>query len=766
MKTGQLVVLAALAALAAVFSLPAGPALGVGFNVTKTADTNDGACNADCSLREAIVAANALAGADTITVPAGTFTLTIAGAGEDAGATGDLDITGDVTINGAGAATTIIDANALDRVFHVIGSVTVSISGLTVRAGSASGSLGGGIRNAGALTLSNTTVSGNSATFGGGIYQSGGGLILNSSTVSGNSAPLEGGGINNDLGTVTLNSSTVSGNSGSPGGGVYSTGTLNLIGSTVANNSSSSNGGGLSSPGTMTLTSSVVSGNTALNDGGGIYSTGAATLNSSTVSGNSADFGGGICNCGGTLILTSSTVSGNSAATGYGGGIYNDGTLTLTSSTASGNSATYGGGIFNNTSGTLDVNSSTVSGNSADFGGGGIYNSGTSKIKNTIVANSPSGGNCTTLPSNGYNLSSDGTCAFTALGDRQNTNPLLGPLAFNGGPTPTHALLDGSPAADAGVIPCPPPATDQRGVGRPQGFRCDIGAYEAPDSDGDGASDPLDTDDDNDGIPDSSDQCRTQPEDFDGFQDGDGCPDPDNDGDGICDPGQTALSCHGSDQGHLCFDPAGTLSCPLTDCRNMAEDYDAFKDGDGCPEPDNDNDGHPDVSDLCPGTDSQAGLDGMPGSPEDKNHNGIKDGLEANLTSDDSVFSFEDWDGVLDSDGCHDSPGDDFDGDSFGVKQGNPLMFVFPDELEVFMGTSPGLPCAATPTANDEPAPDAWPVDFDDNQIVDIFDVLVLKPVFNAPPVYSPRYDFNADGVIDITDVLTLKPFFSLGCLR
>jgi len=98
------------------------------FTVTKTADTADGICDADCSLREAIIAANAGPGADIITLPAGTYTLTIAGANEDDAATGDLDIKGDLMINGATGATTIIDGGAIDRVFQVIGAVTVTLN--------------------------------------------------------------------------------------------------------------------------------------------------------------------------------------------------------------------------------------------------------------------------------------------------------------------------------------------------------------------------------------------------------------------------------------------------------------------------------------------------------------------------------------------------------------------------------------------------------------------------------------------------------------
>ncbi len=357
------------------------------FTVNSTADAVDaapgnGACataGGVCTLRAAIQEANALAGADTITLPAGTYTLTIAGAGEDASATGDLDITGGLTINGAGAGTTIVDGGALDRVFHVIGAITVQMTAVTVRNGSAIGVA---------------------------LGANGGGIL------------------SNDSGTLTLNSSTISGNTAARyGGGIWNVGIL-------------------------TLNSSSVSGNTAASDGGGIY------------------HGGGI------LTLNSSTVSGNSGAGGSGGGIYSQATMTITNSTISGNTS-FSGGIFNQ--GALTLNSSTVSGN----GGYGIDNRfGSATLKNTIVANS-AGGNCLgTMTSGGHNLSSDATCAFGGAGDLNSTNPLLGPLALNPpGSTETHALLAGSPAIDAGDnAGCP--ATDQRGVPRPQGAKCDIGAYE------------------------------------------------------------------------------------------------------------------------------------------------------------------------------------------------------------------------------------------------------------------------------------------------
>ncbi len=229
--------------------------------------------------------------------------------------------------------------------------------------------------------------------------------------------------------------------------------------------------------------------------GGGINNGGTLTINQCTVSGNTAfhtEFGGGagggIANEG-TLLINESTINGNSVDED-GGGITNLGTLTINNSTLSGNSALgatggLGGGIFN--AGTLTISNGTVSGNSATSGGG-IYNTATSTLQNTIVANSSSGGNCSgTVTSNGYNLSSDGSCNFNGPGDLNNTDPMLGPLQNNGGPTPTMALPSRSPAIDAGN-----PAgcvdwlgqllkTDQRGAPRPDKEDtggCDIGAYE------------------------------------------------------------------------------------------------------------------------------------------------------------------------------------------------------------------------------------------------------------------------------------------------
>lgn len=238
--------------------------------------------------------------------------------------------------------------------------------------------------------------------------------------------------------------------------------------------------------------------------GGGIYNFFATlTLSNSMVWGNMAGSldhgnGGGIFNHRGTLTLTNSTLWQNSA--GDGGGIYNEsGTVTLTNSTLFGNDAyNDGGGIFNHYGGTVTLTNSTLSGNSTDYAsghGGGIFNTATLRVKNTIIANSDLGGNCYQYPgtatSLGHNLSDDASCTFfnAALGDLTSTPAGLASYpGFNGGPTRTIALLPDSAAIDAipvsptdycteadGVTPI---ATDQRGVPRPQGAACDIGAFE------------------------------------------------------------------------------------------------------------------------------------------------------------------------------------------------------------------------------------------------------------------------------------------------
>ena len=254
--------------------------------------------------------------------------------------------------------------------------------------------------------------------------------------------------------------------------------TVTLSGFTIRNGTSPF-GGGIRNGGTLTINNCTLTGNKAVftrltggGSGGGILNSGTLTINNSTLSGNRADrVGGGIAN-GGALTINNSTISGNSAVDpslvdppfGYGGGIYNNG-------------------------GRLTINNGTLNGNSARISGGSIYNAATATLQNSIVASSPSGGNCGgTVSSNGYNLSSDGTCNFNRPGDLNNHDPLLGPLQNNGGPTHTMALLPGSPAIDGGnPSGCTDGQgnlfkTDQRGMPRPDqedSVGCDMGAYES-----------------------------------------------------------------------------------------------------------------------------------------------------------------------------------------------------------------------------------------------------------------------------------------------
>jgi hypothetical protein len=279
---------------------------------------------------------------------------------------------------------------------------------------------------------------------------------------------------------VTVSGMTFRGSAGliDSGGGIYNCfGTLTVIDSIITGNK-------------------IRGGNGIFGYGGGIYNCPSSTLTliNTTVSNNSAEIGGAICN-GGALTIINSTFSGNVALQHSGGAIDSYGFLNIINSTFSGNSsgsngqggAIRNGGLFDS-SGTLLINNSTFSGNSAGQGGG-IFNVTGSlvTIQNSILVNN-SGGNCLgTFSSNGYNLSSDNSCALNGPGDLNTTDPLLGPLQSNGGPTETMALLPGSPAIDSGNPGgCrdglgPLLKIDQRGAPRPDGedsTGCDRGAYE------------------------------------------------------------------------------------------------------------------------------------------------------------------------------------------------------------------------------------------------------------------------------------------------
>ena len=444
------------------------------FDVTSTAD--DGTTG---TLRWAIEQANAASSPTTIdfrlaSTPA-TITLT----------QGQLEFSNSAdstTIDGPGASLLSISGNNASRVFEVDKGVAASLSGLTITGGSTTGS-GGGLYNYGSVTLTGCTISGNSA----GSATSGG----------------IGGGLMN-AGAVTLSGCTISGNSAtSPmhskrGGvaGLASSGTATLIDCTISGNSTSSGAGGLWSNGTVNLTECAISGNSS-----GLSNGGTATLTGCTISDNS---GAGIASGNGyqaaSLTLTDCTISGNS-----GGGLGNFGTATVADCTINGNSAPYRAGGVDNF-GTASLTACTISGNSAPVGGG-VYNyqgvnpysghvyAGTVTLNDTIVAGntdgqgtaSDIGGNATSILSGSYNLigtggsggltnGTDGNIVLTSL-----ANLDLGPLADNGGPTETMALLPGSAAIRAGTTAdypgtSTPISTDQRG--RPLDSAPDIGAYQ------------------------------------------------------------------------------------------------------------------------------------------------------------------------------------------------------------------------------------------------------------------------------------------------
>ncbi|HDL20814.1 MAG TPA: choice-of-anchor D domain-containing protein [Nitrospirae bacterium] len=511
-------------------------------NDTVDASPGDGACadtGGSCSLRAAVMEANALAGADVVNVPAGTYMLTIAGTGEDASATGDLDIIDDLTINGAGAGSTVIDGGSIDRVFHVVNAVPVTFDKVTIQNGFpgatsgggvlAKGDLtitnstidnnsghiccsggGGGLYVSGALTITNSTISNNFGYYGGGVYVFGP-LTITNSTISGNTSDQHGAGVNAYGKPNTITGSTFSGNTITDighGGGLFlyvHDGTTTITNSTFSNNQAIT-GGGLDSfwgtNATLNITGSTFTNNVASNHGGGIaveQNTTTLNITDSTIDGNSNGDGAGVYTIG-PLTITRSTISNNSCANGCrGGGVYGGATTAITNSTISGNRAdpwsygpSMGSGVYIPNGATATITNSTIYGNINGGGGngntgGGVAADGSLTITNSIVAgNTGWKGNCDRagITSGGYNIEDTDNCGFNIAGDQVNVSIaflLDTALTDNGGPTQTHALLAGSPAIDAGDSTICAGAdvngVDQRGFPRSDGA-CDIGAYE------------------------------------------------------------------------------------------------------------------------------------------------------------------------------------------------------------------------------------------------------------------------------------------------
>jgi CSLREA domain-containing protein len=245
----------------------------VAYNVTKTADTNDGHCNSDCSLREAISAANASPVVADVNIPAGTYKLTRKGRNEQLNATGDLDIRAGMRINGAGARNTIINGNGIDRVFDIPSrdapvEFAVFINDLSITGGRVKTGAGGGLSvfdDQATLHLVGTAIRGNYASFGGGLvlwHDTIGYVDL--STISGNHATAgNGGGIDN-AGQLSITNSTISGNHATAGGGIEAEGgAATLSYATVAFNVASNSAGGIDAiVGSATVNGTIVAKNT------------------------------------------------------------------------------------------------------------------------------------------------------------------------------------------------------------------------------------------------------------------------------------------------------------------------------------------------------------------------------------------------------------------------------------------------------------------------------------------------------------------------
>jgi len=391
------------------------------FNVDTTVDVPDdglsiSSCHTQvgCSLRAAIMKANQVGGTNIVKVPAGTYTLTIRPSGSNGDSTGDLNITTSIAIVGQDAEHTIINGNAIDRVFDISVGQFVGLTNVTIRNGSLQSANGAGVRNAGILTIAHCVIENN--------------FILTGD-----------------------------------GAGIYSTGSLDITRSIVRKNNTvgGGNGGGIAISGTAVLRESAIDGNVARN-GGGIYvinSSQYAYVINSTISGNIAfDAGGGIhavdLASSDVIGLYSTSVIGNDAGDdsggkGQGGGVYakvDGGARFIVDNTLIANNTINGRDAFNDCVGAIEV-----------------Y--GNNLFSRAVPPDCAMGG--------------DGSAAWAQI-----SLETLGPLQDNGGPTPTHALLQNSEGIDGatnqGCVDQNHTAltTDQRGKRRVLGVRCDIGAFE------------------------------------------------------------------------------------------------------------------------------------------------------------------------------------------------------------------------------------------------------------------------------------------------
>ena len=431
------------------------------FEVTTTEDTFDGLCSPeDCSLRDAVSMSNTCSGTQTIHLPAGRYELSRTGEGEDGSRLGDLDITDSLILEGTvGAAPPVslelaedgglgwayINGRRSDRVFHIHPTaVDVRISGVFLESGRL------------VNDLSNPR----------------GGIILNQ------------GGLHFSDGLINHADLDVAGDTGGApagGGGLFNEGSATLVNVQIAGNFTwnGADGAGIYNGGTLTLDQVLIWGNEAQEggEGSGLFNAAGAqaTISRSVFVHGGEDLGGAIANRGSLFVGESAFVnnSGESLYQPASGAV-----AEFTNVTISGP----GGGLWNE-AGSLLLTHVTVSAISSRPG---LRSGGTTRIANSIIAGNDVDCSGTPPTSLGNNLDGDGTCGLGAAGDLSSVDPLLLPLPRGAAPVGVgpglsmslvHALRPGSPAIDAASRAVCEPA-DQRGVGRPQGAGCDIGAYE------------------------------------------------------------------------------------------------------------------------------------------------------------------------------------------------------------------------------------------------------------------------------------------------
>jgi CSLREA domain-containing protein len=369
---------------------------------------------------------------------------------------------------------------------------------------------GGAIYVAGSATsaaFTNTVFTDDNSGEGGAICDLSGSLSLTGTTFSNDyaSAVSPGGAINYDApgGSLTVTSSTFNGDSAggsttsdNPDGGAIDDqqGTGSITSSRFTNDTAANDGGAIDFLGTSLTVSQSTFADDSGPFGGSIYSSAGTglTVSQSSFAHDNAEFGGGIDVSSGALSVTRSSLVHESAAFEEGGGLYlnTTGTVTVANTTLSDDRAGNGGGVYISSGAPSFINDTFADNQARASDGGGIYGpASATTIQNTIIADN-AGGDCNTLAGaadKGNNLDSDGTCFSTGTGDKIAVDPLLGPLQDNGGPGPTLDLLTGSPAIGAGSnVACnasPVSGFDERGVARPQGTFCDIGAVETATAD-------------------------------------------------------------------------------------------------------------------------------------------------------------------------------------------------------------------------------------------------------------------------------------------